>query len=84
MAVPPSVRVPTNGDSQAAGRARQKLKLAAIAYVNARHGIDADIGLSRTGMALLAQAAIEYYEAIMGADPRKRPVDQHLQLDGEH
>ncbi len=82
--MPSSVRVTTaGGDSHAAGRARLKLKLAAIAYVNARHGVDADVGLSRAGLALLAQAAIEYYEALTGADPRKRPVDPHLQqLDG--
>jgi hypothetical protein len=83
--VPSQVRVSGgNGDSHAAGRARLKLKLAAIAYVNARHGIDADAGLSRAGLALLAQAAIEYYEAIAGADPSSRPVDPHLQLDNSN
>jgi hypothetical protein len=70
-----------NGDSHAAGRARQKLKLAAIAYVNARHGVDADAGLSRAGLALLCSVAIEYYESLTGADPSKRPVDPSLQLD---
>lgn len=79
--MPSNVRVSSVGDSHAAGRARLKLKLAAIAYVNARHGIDADVGLSRAGLALLASAAIEYYEALTGADPSKRPVDPHLQLD---
>jgi hypothetical protein len=58
-----------------------KLKLAAIAYSNARHGIDADVGLSRQGLAILAQAAVEYYEALTGADPAKRPIDPYLQLD---
>lgn len=70
-----------NGDSYAAGRARVKLKLAAIAYVNARHGVDADAGLSRAGLALLANAAIEYYEALTGADSKHRPVDPGLRLD---
>jgi hypothetical protein len=81
--MPSNVRVSGgNGDSHAAGRARLKLKLAAIAYVNARHGVDADVGLSRAGLALLASAAIEYYEALTGADPHRRPVDPHLhQLD---
>jgi len=58
-----------------------KLDLAAIAYVNARHGIDADAGLSRAGLALLCSIAIEYCEASTHADPRKRPIDPHLQLD---
>jgi len=71
----------SNGDSHAAGRARLRLKLAAIAYSNSRHGIDADVGLARAGLALLAQAAIEYYEALAGAASRDRPVDPHLHLD---
>ena len=58
-----------------------KLCIAAIAYVNARHGVDADAGLSRAGLALLCNAAIEYCEALMGGHPKKRPVDPHLQLD---
>jgi hypothetical protein len=58
-----------------------KLALAAMAYVNARHGVDADAGLSRAGLALLCSVAIEYCESIAGADPRKRPVDPHLQID---
>jgi hypothetical protein len=79
--MPSNVRVTTNGDSHAIGRARVRLKLAAIAYTDARHGIDADVGMARAGLALLAQAAVEYYEALTGADPRNRPVDPHLQLD---
>lgn len=81
--MPSHVRVNgSGGDSHAAGRARVRLKLAAIAFVNARHGIDADQGLARAGLALLCSAAIEYYEAAIGADPRKRPVDLNLPLDG--
>lgn len=82
--MPTHVRVSSNGsnggggDSQAAGRARQRLKLAAIAYVNARHGVDADAGLSRAGLALLAQIAMEYYEACTGTDPGKRPIDPYF------
>lgn len=78
--MPNHVRVSSVGDSHAAGRARLKLKLAAIGYVNTRHGIDADVGLSRAGLALLAQAAMEYGEALTGADPKQRPIDPHLQL----
>lgn len=79
--MPSSVRVTSNGDSRATGLARQKLKLAAIAYTNARHGVDADAGMSRAGLALLASAAIEYYEALTGAKPSQRPVDPYLPLD---
>lgn len=70
-----NVRVTSNGDSLAIGRARQKLKLAALAYTNARHGIDADVGLAREGLANLCACAVAYYEALTGADPKKRPAD---------
>ncbi len=82
--MPSSVRVTSTnggGDSHTAGRARLRLKLAAIAYVNGRHGADANAELSRAGLALLCSAAIEYYEALTGGDPSKRPVDPHLRLD---
>lgn len=84
LVMPSNVRVSSNGhgNTHEAGRARLRLKLAAIAYVNARHGVDADAGLSRAGLALLASAAIEYYEALTGADPSKRPTDPVFQIDG--
>jgi hypothetical protein len=59
----------------------ERLRLAAIAYVNSRHGIDGEVGLTRAGLALLCAAAIEYTEALTGADPRKRPVDPTLPLE---
>lgn len=59
-----------------------KLYLAAIAYMNARHGVDADVGLSRAGLALLCNASIEHCEALLGDErPNKRAVDPHLHLD---
>ena len=61
-------------------RARKRLQLAAFAYVNARHGIDADAGMSRAGLALLAQAALEYYEVLVAAAPKQKSADPHLQL----
>ncbi len=86
--MPSHVRVSNNGggsgDSHAAGRARLRLKLAAIAYVNARHGVDADAGMARAGLALLAQAAMEYYEACTGADAGKRPVDPYFAQLGDN
>ena len=84
--MPSNVRVTnpggsSNGDSHAAGRGRLRLKLAAIAYSTARHGIDADVRLLRSALALLCLAAFEYYEACTGADPSKRPVDPYLDFD---
>lgn len=70
-----SVRVSNNGDSHAAGRARYGLKLAAIGYASARHGVDADVAKARTGRAHLHSAAFEYYEAITGMGLQKRSVD---------
>ena len=68
------------GDGPSARRGRVRLKLVAIAYMTARHGIDADQGLARTGLQLLCQAAIEYCEAIMGPSTRKKTVDPFLQI----
>lgn len=79
--MPVNVRVSGTGDSHAAGRSRLRLKLAAIGYVNARHGVDTDVGLARAGRALLRTAAIEYYEAVTGADPKHRPNSARLPLD---
>ena len=69
------------GDSLAAGHGRQKLKLRAIGYVNARHGVNATPDLVHAGLTLLAETALEYYEALMGVAPKNRPADPHLQLD---
>lgn len=59
------------------------LEVAGVAYVNARHGVDADVGMSRVGLAILAQAAMNYgHEVLTGTsvDPKKRPVDPYLQI----
>ncbi len=64
-------------------RARRRLQIAACAYVHARHGIDADQGMSRAGLAILAQAALEYYEALVAAAPKWQqppPTDPQRQL----
>lgn len=55
------------------------LQLAAIAYASARHGIDADVGMAREGLAMLCQAAISYVESRPREDSSKRP--KHLQLE---
>ena len=58
----------------------ETLKLAAIAYVNARHGIDADVGMAREGLALLCQAAIDFVESLPREDSSKRSTNPHLQI----
>jgi hypothetical protein len=59
-----------------------KLYIVAIAYMNARHGVDADSGLVRAGLALLCNYAIEHCETLLGDKrPNKRAVDPHLHLD---
>jgi hypothetical protein len=83
LTVPSIVRVTSNGDSHAIARVRQRLKLAAIGYAAARHGIDADVRKCRAGFIRLARMSIEYGETLMGADPRKRPIDPHLLPDNE-
>lgn len=67
-------------DSPAVRRALKRLGVVAIAYASARHGVDAEPGLVREGMAVLAQAAIEYYEVLASASPKKRAVDATLQI----
>jgi hypothetical protein len=58
----------------------EMLKLAAIAYVSARHGVDADVGMAREGLALLCQAAIDFVESLPKEDQPKRSTDPHLQI----
>lgn len=66
---------PNCGDSE-------MLELAAIAYASARHGIDADVGMAREGMALLCQAAIDYVESLPREEGSRRPANAHFQLGG--
>ena len=56
------------------------LEHAAIAYSAARHGVDADVGMAREGMAMLCQAAIDFVEGLPKEDPAKRTPDAHLQI----
>jgi hypothetical protein len=78
--MPAHARV-NGGDSHAAGRARQHLKLAAIGYANARHGLDASAELSHAALMFLCQKASEFVETLPGASPKNRRIDpQH----GDH
>lgn len=77
--MPPNARV---SDSHAAGRARQRLKLAAIGYVNARHGIDTDLDLARAGLLFLCQMAIEFVTTLPGTHLKRR-LDLHTQGNNE-
>ena len=82
--MPSPARVNGNGsDSHAAGRARQRLKLAAIGYVNARHGVDTDIDLARAGLMFLCQMAIDFVAALPGAQLRNRRLDLYAQGNSE-
>lgn len=64
---------PNLGDSE-------MLELAAIAYAHARHGMDADVGMTREGMALLCQEANNYCESLPREEVAKRQVGAHFQL----
>jgi hypothetical protein len=72
--MPAHARV-SGGDSHAAGRARQHLKLAAIGYANARHGIDASAELSRAALVFLCQKAVEFVETLSGSSLKKHRID---------
>ena len=59
----------------------EMLQLAAIAYASARHGIDADVGMAREGLAILCQAAIDFVESLPREDQnQKRSADPHFQI----
>ena len=47
------------------------LQVAALAYANARHGIDADVGMAREGLAMLCQAAVGYVESLPWEDAKR-------------
>ena len=58
----------------------EMLQFAAIAYASARHGVDADVGMAREGLAQLCQAAIDFVESLPKEDQAKRSADPHLQI----
>ena len=60
----------------------RQIQLAAIAYGSARHGIDADVGMTREGLADLCQEAINFVEALPKEEPVKRQIDPRLQIGG--
>ena len=70
---------PPVSNSHAAGRGRQRLKLAAIGYVNARHGIDTDVDLARAGLMFLCQMAIEFVASLPGTHLKNRRIDLYAQ-----
>lgn len=78
----PSPRV-NGSDSLAAGRGRQRLKLAAIGYVHSRHGVDADVESARANLMRLCQMAIEFVETLSGAHLKNRRIDLYRQGDNE-
>jgi hypothetical protein len=75
--MPTHSRVIGNGtDSHAAGRGRQRIKLAAIGYAHARHGVDADETLARAALTNLCKMAIEYVEAAIPGSTKNRRMDR--------
>lgn len=56
------------------------LLFAGLAYAGARHGIDADVGMAREGLAFLCQSAISYHESIPDEDAPKRSADPRFQI----
>ena len=53
----------------------------AIAYGECRHGNDADVGMSREGMAMLCQEAVNFYESLpLWEEPAKRSTAIPLQI----
>ena len=53
----------------------------AIAYGECRHGNDADVGMSREGMAMLCQEAVNFYESLpLLEEPAKRSTAVPFQL----
>jgi len=80
MAAPTRVHVGAGNSSPAAqGQARQRLKIAAIGYVNARHGIDATAELAKAALLRLGQAAVEFGEALPGQPLKNRRTDLYRQ-----
>jgi hypothetical protein len=71
------------GDSLAAGRGRQRLKIAGLGYACGRHGIDATVELSQASVLHLCRMAIEYVAALPGSLLRGRRIDQPFQGDVE-
>ena len=81
-------RVNGGGDShaatpQAAGRGRQRLKIRAIGYMHARHGIDADVDRAHAALMILCQMAIEYVAALPGMLLKNRRIDLYAQGNNE-
>ena len=81
--MPAQARV-NGGDPLASGRARQRLKLGAIGYVNVRHGIDTDVDLARAGLKVLCQMAIEFVATLPGTHFKNRRIDLLSQGDCEN
>jgi len=77
--MPLQPRAVSGGDPHAAGRARQRLKLAAIGYVGSRHGVDADPDLSRAALALLCQIAHEFVESLGTMRKKRRDREGHIE-----
>ena len=80
--MPAQARV-NGGDPQAAGRGRQRLKLGAIGYAHARHGMDTTLDLAHAALKHLCQMAIEFVATLPGAHFNNRRIDLYNQGNSE-
>jgi hypothetical protein len=71
----------SGGDSAAAGRARQHLKIAGLGYYASRHGMDADEARVSSARDFVCQQAIAYAETVMPL--KNRRTDLYRQADCE-
>lgn len=75
---PKGVRAPTRESSHA----RVRLKLYALAYVEARHGVDASPAMCWDALVLYCQSALMYVASLEGKDPSVGvPIDRTIHDD---
>ena len=69
-------RATGGGDAHAAGRGRQRLKIAATGYAASRHGIDATVESAQAARKFLRQMSIEFVVALPGDLLKNRRIDR--------
>lgn len=72
----------STGDTLAAGRGRQRLKLAAVGYAASRHGVDAYEEIVRAGVTLLCKTALEFVDTLPGSLAKGRGLDRPVNSEG--
>jgi hypothetical protein len=72
----PSHPYGSGGDPRAQGIGQQRLKLGAIGYSEARHGVDATLERAQAARMVLRRLAVEYAEAVTGTSMKNRRIDK--------